>query len=485
MSQALYRKYRSKSFNDVVGQDHVTNLLDEAVKRESISHAYLFTGPRGTGKTSVARILAHAVNKLEYSDSPHLDIIEIDAASNRRIDDIRDLRDKVHIAPTSAAYKVYIIDEVHMLTGESFNALLKTLEEPPAHVIFILATTELHKVPATIISRTQRFHFRPGSKTVITKHLLTIADKENINIEPEAAELIAEHSEGGFRDALSLLDQIATKTDQVVDRERVENLLGVAPRHTITSIVEAMLIGDIGTVTSELKNIHDTGTSPIVVADQLNREIASQAMAHPELYQVLDELIDIQRSSAPELKLLAVIAKHTAQASSTTNQSKKPTIATSSRQDKIVASRQVDKSKDKKLNKKTTSSDMKSEATKDSSDGQPQQTTAINDHSEEAGEPLAWEEVLVAVQKKAPALYGVLKRAEAECSSAQITLTFQYALHRKKLSDARYRSQLASIIENIFNCKPDIIITDQTEKPISTEVSTVIDIMGGGKPVNA
>src|SRR3989338_478241 len=151
MGQALYRKYRSKKFGEVVGQQHVTKTLTNALKSGRISHAYLFTGPRGVGKTSVARIFAHEVNNLKYDeDKPHLDIIEIDAASNRRIDEIRDLREKVHISPTSAKYKVYIIDEVHMLTKEAFNALLKTLEEPPEHCIFILATTEAHKLPATI-----------------------------------------------------------------------------------------------------------------------------------------------------------------------------------------------------------------------------------------------------------------------------------------------------------------------------------------------
>ena len=157
MGKALYRKYRPKSLSEVVGQKHITDTLANAIKSGRISHAYLLTGPRGTGKTSIARILAHEVNGLEYtSDQTELDIIEIDAASNRRIDEIRDLRDKVHILPTSNKYKVYIIDEVHMLTREAFNALLKTLEEPPAHVVFILATTELSKVPDTIVSRSAR-----------------------------------------------------------------------------------------------------------------------------------------------------------------------------------------------------------------------------------------------------------------------------------------------------------------------------------------
>src|SRR6185437_5007893 len=183
----LYRKYRPKAFKDAVGQEHITKTLQQALKSGRLSHAYLFTGPRGVGKTSVARILAHEVNRLPYSDeSIHLDIIEIDAASNRRIDEIRDLRDRVRIAPTSAKYKVYIIDEVHMLTREAFNALLKTLEEPPAHCIFILATTEAHKLHETIISRTQRHEFKPVNKVQMSEHLSDIAKKEKIEISREA-----------------------------------------------------------------------------------------------------------------------------------------------------------------------------------------------------------------------------------------------------------------------------------------------------------
>src|SRR5688572_10703249 len=161
MGQALYRKYRSKSLGEIVGQEHITDTLAQALKSGRISHACLFSGPRGVGKTSIARILAHEINGLPYTDdAAHLDIIEIDAASNRRIDEIRELRDKVYIAPTSGKYKVYIIDEVHMLTREAFNALLKTLEEPPAHAVFILATTEAHKLPETIVSRTQHYTFK-------------------------------------------------------------------------------------------------------------------------------------------------------------------------------------------------------------------------------------------------------------------------------------------------------------------------------------
>jgi DNA polymerase-3 subunit gamma/tau len=192
MGKALYRKYRSKSLDEIVGQEHITDTLSKALKTGRISHAYLFTGPRGVGKTSIARIWAHEINNLPYTDdSSHMDIIEIDAASNRRIDEIRELRDKVYIAPTSAKYKVYIIDEVHMLTKEAFNALLKTLEEPPAHVVFILATTDAHKLPETIVSRTQRYSFKPVETAKVAAHLRTIADAEKIQVDDAALTLLA------------------------------------------------------------------------------------------------------------------------------------------------------------------------------------------------------------------------------------------------------------------------------------------------------
>jgi DNA polymerase III subunit gamma/tau len=233
MAKALYRKYRSKKFSEVVGQEHITKTLEHAIKSGKISHAYLFTGPRGVGKTSVARILAHVVNGLPYEDdSMHLDIIEIDAASNRRIDEIRELRDKVHITPTTGKYKVYIIDEVHMLTREAFNALLKTLEEPPAHAIFILATTEAYKLPETIVSRTQRFTFKPVAPDDVIKHLAQIAKEEKIKVTDGALKLLTEHGQGSFRDSISLLDQLSSSQTKITE-DSVRQLLGLPPASAI------------------------------------------------------------------------------------------------------------------------------------------------------------------------------------------------------------------------------------------------------------
>ena len=255
-SVALYRKYRGLSFDDIVGQDHITGVLKSSIKNNRISHAYLFTGPRGVGKTSVARILAHEINGLDYKhEENHIDIIEIDAASNRRIDEIRDLREKSHISPISAKYKVYIIDEVHMLTKEAFNALLKTLEEPPAHVVFILATTEAHKLPQTIISRTQRHTFKPCDIDTGSKHLRHIAELEGIDITDEALRLIAKHGDGSFRDAIGLLDQVSSGKGPV-QADDVRATLGLIDESEVSELLEAALSGNQSQV--DVRGRHST-----------------------------------------------------------------------------------------------------------------------------------------------------------------------------------------------------------------------------------
>src|SRR3989344_2699654 len=243
MGQALYRKNRPKKLDEVLGQDHIVTTLKNALKSGKISHAYLFTGPRGVGKTSVARILAHEVNKLPYTDDAgHLDIIEIDAASNRRIDEIRDLRDKVHIAPFESKYKVYIIDEAHMLTTPAFNALLKTLEEPPEHVIFILATTEAHKLPETIISRCQTHQFMKPSLKEIEENLTRVMKGEKYTADKGALGLIAVLAEGSFRDALTTLEKIlAISKDKKIDIAEVEIVTGAPKSEIIEKFLKAVL----------------------------------------------------------------------------------------------------------------------------------------------------------------------------------------------------------------------------------------------------
>ena len=244
MFQALYRKYRPQTFNDIVGQNHIVSVLKNAIDKNQISHAYLFYGSRGTGKTSIAKIFANEVNGNEIYQKENVDIIEIDAASNNGVDEVRDIKEAIKFLPTEGKYKVYIIDEVHMLTTAAFNALLKTLEEPPAHVIFILATTEIHKIPATILSRCQRFEFKNLSQEQLIDRLKYIANEENLVIEDEAIEKIATLAKGGLRDAISILDQVSNYSEQITLGHILEVTSSIS-EDDILEFYKGLLQGDV------------------------------------------------------------------------------------------------------------------------------------------------------------------------------------------------------------------------------------------------
>ena len=309
MSRALYRTYRSRSLDEVVGQSHITRILQRAIASGHIAHAYLLTGPRGVGKTSIARILAHEINGLPYTDeSTHLDIIEIDAASNNSVEDIRDLRDKVQIAPTSSPKKIYIIDEVHMLSKSAFNALLKTLEEPPEHVVFILATTDADKLPATILSRVQRFNFRAISPRDAAKHLAFIAEQENIAITPDALELIAEQGRGSFRDSISLLDQLRSLSDETIDRAMVAEVLGLAQDEVVEELLAAYATADIGRAARLIDEAEAAGTPAELLAEQLLGIARQRVVEDAALLPLLDKLLAVPRAGWPRIALLTALA---------------------------------------------------------------------------------------------------------------------------------------------------------------------------------
>lgn len=493
--QALYRKYRSKSFAEVVGQEHVTDTLSLALKKGQTTHAYLFTGPKGTGKTSVARILAHELNELPYSEgAQNLDIIEIDAASNRRIDDVRDLRDKVHIAPVSARYKVYIIDEVHMLTSESFNALLKTLEEPPQHVVFILATTEVHKLPATIVSRTQRFHFRPVARERVMAHLKYIAAQEKVTVDEEALALIAEYGEGSFRDSISLLDQLAVMSGGTIKGAFVESSLGLAAGSQITHIVSLLISGSRAELHSLLNDLENRGVDAIVLTKQLIRQLKDAAMNRPEFYLLIDQLLDVQKSPQPGTKLLVTLLSSVGAATLQTQPS--PVSPKSDLPGSRPAVRKSVASK-AALNPVTPPSrtDIISE------DLTPDTAKDIIGNTNETKPPLTiahWSEVLSSIKLSNPPLFSILKGAEPRFEADILTLAFSFKLHSIKLDDSRYRTKLAECISQLgYRCPMISVVHDAAAVsptislaealPVATDetASSVLAMMGGGEVVNA
>lgn len=343
--QTLYRRWRPRGFNDFVGQNHVVTTLVNAVTGKKVAHAYLFTGPRGTGKTSIAKIVAKALNCeaptgaepcdrcsscARINDGVFMDAIEIDAASNRGIDEIRDLREKVKFAPAEGKYKIYIIDEVHMLTAEAFNALLKTLEEPPEFVVFILATTEIHKIPATILSRCQRFDFKRFTINEIKGRLEQIVKAEKLEASGEGLELIAKHADGGMRDAVGLLEQALAHSEGKLDEADVRAILGLIDREEIESITLAIKDRNTKKALEVLADVNQGGKDLWQFGRSLVehfRELLLAALGSEketelnpgELIRIIENLADatqeVKRSQQSSLPLELALIKLTTQCS--------------------------------------------------------------------------------------------------------------------------------------------------------------------------
>ena len=506
MSQALYRKYRSRSLDEVLGQDHVTNILRRALEQGKIAHAYLLTGPRGVGKTSVARILAHEINQLPYDeDASHLDIIEIDAASNNGVDDIRALREKAQVAPVSAPKKIYIIDEVHMLSKPAFNALLKTLEEPPAHVVFILATTDADKLPATILSRVQQFFFRPIPTDIMARQLMTIAEKEGFAIEADAARLIAERSRGGFRDGISMLDQLSAlaSADEPLSASDVAQYLGLSATETLENLLELYQQRDASGALSLLGELEQTGTDPVVLSHQLLSLLRARLHQRPELITLVKQLIEVDRHPHPDLKLLTIfmdgaggVVHKSSEAAPTSTAS--PTAA-------IKPPVAISKSPAEKPEPPVATSEAPAPAAQPAENSQktiPKQeqindsadktaaNTAPADHQPTSGNPISsatdidWDKIIALAKEQSFAIATLLQHCSWRRDGNTLTLYVGNAFNKKKLDDAKNRPLIATIVQQVAGTELDVVTIGQKAPPKDAELAKVAELMGGGEEVN-
>lgn len=471
MAIALYRKYRSRTLDEVVGQEHVTDVLARSLAQGRVAHAYLLTGPRGVGKTSIARILAHEINQLPYTeDSSHLDIIEIDAASNNGVEDVRDLREKAQLAPVSSAKKIYIIDEVHMLSKAAFNALLKTLEEPPGHVVFILATTDADKLPDTIISRTQRFTFRTISPEAIAAHLKKIAAQEEITIDDAALALIASRGEGSFRDSISLLDQLRSLSDgkQGITRQLVEQSLGLAPVEHVKQLLAAYEAKDLAKLIELLEKSTVSYVPPAVLAQQLAYTIREYIVKKPQLIDLLDHLLEVPRSSHPQLKLLTVLASGAKAPSKS--------VALNATIPEVKASvEELTHAQPKALAQKPPKA-VPTEAIQSSV------SQAMEQHP--TG-PITfdWESLVEYTREHFVAVYSVLSKCRHEQNGDTLVLYTGNAFYKKKLDDPKHRTSLAKAFEALGSGMPLLETIPSSMPPKDSQAAAVAAIMGGGEEV--
>lgn len=451
--KALYRRYRPRSLSEVIGQEHITSVLEKSLKNHKVSHAYLFIGPRGTGKTSIARILAHEINGFDYElEDDYLDIIEIDAASNTGVDNIRDLRERAIIAPTKGKFKVYIIDEVHMLSKSAFNALLKTLEEPPEHVIFIMATTDAHKVPVTITSRSQVYTFKLADPSTMFEHLKNICKKEKINISDEALKIVVKRGGGSFRDSLSLLDQVSTLSDDEITAELLTKALGLPQEACIESLITAYKANDLADIRKTLTELNDSGIKAQIAANELIDNIV--ANPEPELLTLLDKLIDVERSSNPEARLLLALCNNT---------------------NNIVVPRQIVRPPVIQTATATIQKPEPAPTTDEPKAPEPEKPKP-KPIAQDAGAGEIWQQIIAHIAEKHPLIASDIINSKYTLKDG--TLTIYTGNYVKAKNIEKRRSSIAEILPENINLKI-------TKESLATdpEVANIAAIMGGGEEI--
>ena len=449
--KALYRRYRPRSLDEVVGQPQITDILSHSIKNGKISHAYLFIGPRGTGKTSVARILAHEINGFKYElEDDYLDIIEIDAASNTGVDNIRDLRERAIIAPTKGKYKVYIIDEVHMLSKSAFNALLKTLEEPPEHVIFIMATTDAHKVPVTITSRSQVFTFKLADPSTMLEHLKNICKKEKIDIDDEALKIVVKRGGGSFRDSLSLLDQVSTLSDGKITAKLLNESLGLPQDELVEKLLGAYAGADTATINQTLRELLDSGIKAEIIATELIDRILEKP--EPAYLSLLDKLTDVSRNAHPNAKLLLAFYREQAAP-------------------RMVAPAPVAQ----KAAPAPTAPKAAPAKPKEEPKPEPATTKVAIVATGSSGEEI-WQKVLENVRENAPMELSNFEKAHYCLNGTTFEVHATNAFIRKRLDTKR------SLITSVLPESYTILISDQP-LAVDPDIANIMDAIGGGEEI--
>ncbi len=519
MSQVLYLKWRPGNWDEIIGQDHVVTTLRNSVLGNRIPHALIFSGPRGTGKTSTARVFAKAVNCLadDSADKPcnqcphcesvsrgdFLDLIEIDAASNTSVDDVRELRDKINFSPNLGRYKVYVIDEVHMLSTSAFNALLKTLEEPPDHAIFILATTEIHRIPITVISRCQRHDFRRISVDEIIKQLKAMAGEEKIQVGEEVLTLIARQATGSLRDAISILDQLAS-SDREISADLVHQVLGTSPDEAVLNFVDAMLEGDSGKGLNTLHQSAERGNDPVQFARQVVaylRNVLLMKLENSDRIDVPDEIIEVisTHSAGLSMKQLLELIRIFNNAVNDRGAAWQPTLPLEMAFLDGLES----------INKMESGNSVKSTPSK----GKPKQRSApvskpVEDKKEEPSAPAAkksseqkgdkdqdqltvlqqWQKIREGVREVNPATHGILNSCKPlGIKDNQLVLSFQSDAIKEKMDGGEHIKITQDVIEKVIGVRLPLFCIvggkDQSSLPNGVDpnglVAAVVRDLGG------